>query len=179
MTAPPTASPAVSAVTPTAGPTVAPQSPEPSPSGAPPIETEPAGAAQCEPADIKASHGRVEGAAGSRFTTVELVAAVACSVDLFPAFGLRDANGTVLVGAASQGPGRLDLVAGESYTSDVRLANWCADDPAFPLDFELILAGEEEEVTGATSFPEEGDVPPCNGVDLGRILEATGWELAS
>ena len=154
-------------------PTAAPPSPSPEP-----VETAPAGPAQCEPADIKASHGRVEGAAGSVFTEVELVAGVACSVDLFPAFGLKDANGSVLVGAAAQGPGRIDLVAGASYTSNVRLANWCADDPDFPLRFELIIAGETEEVTGATPFPDDGDIPPCNGQTTGRILEATSWEAA-
>lgn len=154
-------------------PTAAPPSPSPEP-----VETTPAGPAQCEPADIKASHGRVEGAAGSVFTEVELVAGIACSVDLFPAFGLKDGNGSVLVGAAAQGPGRIDLVAGASYTSNVRLANWCADDPDFPLRFELIIAGETEAVTGATPFPDDGDIPPCNGQTTGRILEATSWVAA-
>lgn len=155
---------------------VAPPSLVPSPS-APPAETEPVGAAQCEPADLKASHGLVEGAAGSRLTTVELVAAVACSVDLYPAFALIGAHGTVLVGGASQGPGRVDLVAGESYESNVRLANWCGDDPPFPLNFKLHIGTETEDVTGG-SFPEEGDLPPCNGDTQGPILEATPWDLA-
>ena len=174
--APPSPSAAVT-VAPSISASVAPPSVAPTPS-APPAETPASGAAQCEPADLKASHGRVEGAAGSRFTTVELVAAFACSVDLFPAFGLRDANGSVLVGGTAGGPGRIDLVAGLSYVSDVRLANWCADDPAFPLTFELLVGGATETVTGATSFPEDGDVPPCNGVAVGRILEATSWEAS-
>jgi hypothetical protein len=156
-----------------APPTVA---PAPSPT---PAATTVAGAAQCEPADIKASHGRVEGAAGSRFTTVVLSPGVACSVDLFPAFGLRDADGAVLVGGVPGGPGRLELDPALTYQTDVRLANWCADDPAFPLRFELLLGGATEEVTGATSFPEDGDVPPCNGVTAGRILEAGSWEAAA
>ena len=172
----PSTTPATPVVTPapTLAATVAPPSLAPSPSAAP-VETEPSGAAQCEPADLKASHGRVEGAAGSRFTTVELVAAFACSVDLFPAFGLLDADGAVLVGSVAQGAGRLDLVAGESYESNVRLGNWCADEPAFPLTFELHLGAEREDVTGG-SFPEQGDLPPCNGDTIGPILEATSWE---
>ena len=156
---------------------VAPPTIAPTPSAAP-TETRASGAAQCEPADIKASHGRVEGAAGSRFTTVVLSPGIACSVDLFPAFGLRDANGAVLVSGPAGGSGRIELDTALTYESIVRLANWCADDPAFPLRFELILAGATEEVTGATSFPEDGDVPPCNGETVGRILEASSWEAS-
>lgn len=171
----PTASPIVTAA-PSIPASVAPSSPASSPSAAP-VETAPAGAAQCEPADIKASHGLVEGAAGSSFTTVELVAVGVCSVDLYPAFALIGAHGTVLVGGAAQGSGRIDLVAGESYESNVRLANWCGDDPPFPLNFKLHVGTETEDVTGG-SFPEEGDLPPCNGDTQGPILEASAWELA-
>jgi len=157
---------------------MAPPSVAPSPS-APPAETQATGAAQCEPADIKVSHGRVEGAAGSIFTTVVLSPGFACSVDLHPAFGLRDANGAILVGGAAGGSGRIDLDPELTYETNVRLANWCADDPEFPLRFELILGGgATEEVTGG-SFPEEGDVPPCNGAGAGRILEAGQWEAAA
>ena len=104
---------------------------------------------------------------------------IACSVDLFPAFGLRDANGAILVGGAAGGSGRIELDTALTYETNVRLANWCADDPDFPLRFELLLGGAAEEVTGATSFPEDGDVPPCNGETVGRILEAGPWEAAA
>jgi len=171
--APPTASPVVTSA-PSIAASLALPSVAPTPS-APPVETQASGAAQCEPADIKASHGRVEGAAGSIFTTVVLSPAFACSVDLYPAFGLRDANGAILVGGAAGGSGRIELDPELTYETNVRLANWCADDPVFPLRFELILGGgASEEVTGG-SFPEEGDVPPCNGVTAGRILEAGPW----
>jgi hypothetical protein len=172
----PTASPPLTAA-PSIAASVAPPSVAPTPS-APPAETQASGAAQCEPADIKATHGRVEGAAGSVFTTVVLSPGFACSVDLFPAFGLRNANGAVLVGGAAGGSGRLDLDPDLTYETNVRLANWCADEPDFPLRFELILGGAPEEVTGGP-FPEEGDVPPCNGDTVGRILEATSWEAAA
>jgi hypothetical protein len=155
--------------------TLTPSAPPPT-SPATEAPTEPAGLAQCGPADIKASHGLVEGAAGSRLTTVELSVGVACSVDLFPAFGLVDDDGSALVGSVAQGSGRIDLVAGEGYQSNVRLANWCADEPAFPLTLELHLATETEGVTGG-SFPDQGDLPPCNGDTQGPILEATAWEL--
>lgn len=181
----PAPSPSLAPPSPSAAVTAAPSIPAsatpppvaPTPS-APVAETPPPAAAQCEPADVKASHGRVDGAAGSRFTTVVLSPAFACSVDLFPAFGLRDANGAVLVGGVTGGSGRLDLDTELTYETNVRLANWCADDPVFPLRFELILGGATEEVTGATAFPEDGDVPPCNGETVGRILEASSWEAS-
>ena len=127
-------------------------------------------------ADLKASHGRVEGAAGSLMTEAVLVSETTCSVDAFPALGLRDASGAGLIGGTSASPGAIDLVAGVAYTSDVRLANWCAPEPEFPLDLVIVLGTEELSVTGS-AFPDEGDLPPCNG-EGGPILEATGWEPA-
>ena len=176
-TSPPPSSSPVATAAPSIAASVAPPSVAPTPS-APLAETQAAGAAPCEPADIKVSHGRVEGAAGSIFTSVVLSPGFACSVDLYPAFGLRDADGAILVGGAAGGSGRIDLDPELTYETDARLANWCADDPEFPLRFELILGGgATEEVTGGP-FPEEGDVPPCNGATSGRILEATSWEAA-
>ena len=144
----------------------------------PPASTA-AGLAACELADLKASHGQVEGAAGSIMTTTVLVAAVACSVDAFPALGLRDATGAALVGSAAGGPGRIDLVAGDQYESALRLANWCADGPTFPVTLELIIGGDALVVTSSTgaSFPEDGNLPPCSG-EGGPILEATEWTAA-
>ena len=172
-TAAPTATPTAVPV-PTPSPTAAPTLPASTPTLAPtPAATVVAGDPACTPADLKASHGLVEGAAGSRLTEVILVSAIACSVDAFPALGLRDASGDALVGAASSGPGRIELGPGAAYSSNVRLANWCAPEPAFPLQLEIIIGGDELAVTG-TSFPEEGDLPPCNGTG-GPILEATAW----
>jgi hypothetical protein len=135
-----------------------------------------AGAPACSGADLKASHGIVEGAAGSELTEVVLVSNSACSVDAFPALGLRDSAGGALVGGASAGPGRIDLVAGAAYTSAVRLANWCAPEPSFPLALEIVLGGGAVVVTG-DSFPEDGRLPPCSGAG-GPILEGTAWEPA-
>ena len=135
-----------------------------------------AGAAACTVADLKASHGLVEGAAGSRLTTVVLVAQVACSIDAFPAFGLRDAGGAALVGGTAGGSGTIDLDPNASFQSDVRLGNWCAPDPAFPLELRLKIGADEVAVTGS-SFPEQGDMPPCNG-DGGPILEAGAWAVS-
>jgi hypothetical protein len=127
----------------------------------------------CAPADLKASHGLVEGAAGSRLTDVVLVSAIACSVDAYPALGLRDAGGAIVVGAPAAGPGRIDLQPGVGYESVIRIANWCAADPAFPLALEIVHEGQELPVTGS-SFPEEGNLPPCNGGG-GPILEGGAW----
>ena len=173
--------------TPTASPTIAPPSTPtptvvPTESVAPPTEAATpvasagAGSPACTALDLKASHDLVEGAAGSQFTTVLLVAAMRCSVDAFPAMGLRDANGAELVGSAAGGPGRIDLDPNVSYSSAVRLANWCNPEPAFPLALVVRIGSEEVGVTGS-SFPDEGDMPPCNGGG-GPILEAGQWEAA-
>jgi hypothetical protein len=135
--------------------------------------TSAAGTPACTPADLKASHGLVEGAAGSRLTEIVLVSSSVCSVDLWPTLGIRDAGGNAVVGSTAGGTGRIDLSPVGSYTSEARLGNWCAPDPAFPLKLELRLGADELAVTGS-SFPEEGSLPPCVG-DGGPILEAQAW----
>ena len=135
-----------------------------------------AGAQTCSVAGLKASHGLVEGGAGSVFTTVVLVASVPCSIDLWPAFGLKDGSGNVLVNAVSGGPGRIDLDPELSYQSNVRMANWCGNDPAYPLTFELLTGGAEVKVTGG-SFPEEGSLPQCSGENAGKTFDAQPWEV--
>ena len=171
----------------TVSPTLAPTSPSAT-SGATPVPTSvavetqpptpspipPSVAAPCAAADLKASHGLTEGAAGSRLTEVVLVSATTCSVDTFPVLGLRDAAGGALVGSIPTGSGRMDLVAGMAYVSAVRFANWCRDEPPFPLALELRLGAEALPVTGE-SFPDEGDMPPCNGEGVIPILEAGAW----
>ena len=149
-------------VPPTVTPTVA----------ATPVPSSVAGSPGCTAADLKASHGITDGAAGSLFTEVLLVSNSTCSIDAFPALGLRDSTGTAILGGASGGPGRIELTPGVPYTSNVRVSNWCADEPSFPLELELIVGSEEVAVTGG-SFPEDG-VPPCNG-EGGPILEGTEW----
>ena len=172
----PSATPAANATAgPTAGATGQVAS-EPATTSAPEptvADTGTAGTPPCLLADLKASHGLIEGAAGSRLTEVVLVAAGTCSVDAFPAFRLRDASGAGLVGGTSAGPGAIDLVPGVAYTSSVRIANWCAPEPSFPLALEIVLGEDELPVTG-DSFPEEGDLPPCSG-EGAPVLEGTGW----
>ncbi len=163
------------APTPSAGPptnpaTIAPASLPPLPTAA---DTGSAGTPPCAVADLKASHGLVEGAAGSRLTEIVLVSAATCSIDAYPSLALRDVDGTALLSAPSSGPGGIDLVPGVAHVSQVRLSNWCAPEPDFPLDLEVVIAGAELLVTGG-SFPDEGDLPPCNG-DGGPILEGSAW----
>jgi hypothetical protein len=156
---------------PTSGTTQAPfETAPPSPSPLPPAVLAP-----CAAADLKASHGDVEGAAGSQFTEVVLVSAIACSVDRYPSLGLRDANGAALVGGIPGGIGRLDLVAGAPYVSVVRLANWCREvEPAFPLALE-IRVGAEAVIVSGDPFPAEGETPPCTGEGLPPTLESGAW----
>jgi hypothetical protein len=150
--------------------------PTPTPLPEPTPGTTTSVAPPCAASELKASHGLVEGAAGSRLTTVALVSLVGCSVDAFPAFGLRDANGAPLIGGVAGGPGRIDLAVDATYESGVRVANWCGPEPAFPLVLELVVNGSPIPVTGS-SFPEEGDLPPCNG-STGPILQANAWAVA-
>ncbi len=127
----------------------------------------------CELSDLKASHGLVEVSGDSRLTEVVLVAAGSCSVNLFPGVGLRDPAGAAIVDSPSAGPGRLDLVPDIAYRSQVRLASWCAPEPAFPLTLALLVADGWIEVTGS-SFPEDGELPPC-ATDGATVLEASAW----
>ena len=131
----------------------------------------------CTGADLKASHDLVEGAAGSVLTTVVLVAAAPCSVDLFPAMGLRDANGSDLLASTPTGAGRLDLDPDLSYSSAVRLGNWCNPEPSFPLSLVIRIGAEQVAVTGS-SFPEQGELPPCNGGG-GPVFETGQWEAVA
>jgi hypothetical protein len=173
---------AIPSATPAGQATVAPTASETLPAGTvlTTLEPEPtvtdtgsAGTPPCLLADLKASHGLIEGAAGSRLTEVVLVSASTCSVDAFPALRLRDSTGAGLIGAVSAGPGAVDLVPGVAYMSDVRVSNWCLPQPSFPLSLVVVLGEDELPVTG-DSFPEDGDLPPCNG-DGGATLDATGW----
>jgi hypothetical protein len=175
----PAASPATSAVpteAATPGVTAVPTQTSAPSSVAPTAPEATSGTAACTARDLKASHGIVEGAAGSRLTTVVLTDSVECAIDAFPAFGIRDTHGAELVGSVAGGTGRIELNPDVSYQVDVRFANWCGGDPAFPLKLELRIGAEEVEVTGP-SFPEQGDMPPCNGSN-GPELESGAWEPA-
>jgi hypothetical protein len=160
----------------TTGPTIGPATDGPSasePSATTAAPSTAAGAPPCAAADLKASHGLIEGAAGSALFEVVLVAANACSVDAFPTLGIRDASGGAIVGGVAGGSGRIDLAPQSSYSSAVRLSNWCAADPAFPLTLEIRLGAEELAVTGPL-FEDGSNLPPCNG-EGGANLEAQAW----
>jgi hypothetical protein len=174
----PSAAPTIEpTIAPTPTPTAAPtQSAAPPTEPATPVPSPVTGGSACAAADLKASHDLVEGAAGSRFTNVVLVTASRCAIDAFPAMGLRDAHGAELVGSASGGPGRIDLDPNVSYTSAIRFDNWCNPEPAYPVALVIRIGAEEVAVSGS-SFPGEGDMPPCNGPG-GPTLEAGAWQAA-
>jgi hypothetical protein len=168
---------------PTAAPTVAPATEQPTvlptetavppTDAATPAPTVSSAGSTCTAADLKASHDLVEGAAGSRLTTVVLVAAAKCSVDLYPVLGIRDADGSELVASTTTGPGRIELDPDGSYSSEIRFANWCNPEPKYPLALVIRIGAQEVSVTGS-SFPEAGDMPPCNGTG-GPSLESNPW----
>ena len=135
----------------TTGPTTGPLTAPPASASAPAATIAPATPAPtlptavtppCSASDLKASHGLVEGAAGSRLTEIVLVSAIICSVDAFPVLGFRDASGAALIGGVASGTGRLDLSPESSYSSDVRISNFCADAPSFPITLEIRLGSE-------------------------------------
>lgn len=165
---------AATPTTPSLGPTgaVSVASPTTSPRETP-IATAGVGARSCELDELKASHGLVEAAGDGRVTEIVLVSAGLCSVNLFPSLRLRDATGAEVADSPSAGPGRIDLVADVAYRSQVRLANWCAPDAAFPLTLVLVVADGHIDVTGS-SFPDDGELPPC-ATDGETILEASAW----
>lgn len=150
----------------TAAPTVPPPTVPP---------TTAAGTPACTAADLKATHGLVEGAAGSQLTEVVLVTSVRCSIEATPTLGLRDASGAAIVGGVATGAGRLDLSPELAYASNVRFANWCNPEPDFPLELTIRL-GAEELAVGGGSFPdEESGMPPCNGESVPPTLEGGAW----
>jgi hypothetical protein len=131
-----------------------------------------AGSTPCSVADLKASHGLVDGAAGSIFTDVVLESSSNCTVETAPSLGLQDKSGNALVTATAAGAGSIQLVAGGAYTSTVRIANWCQPEPAFPVSLVLWIDSEKLVVSGG-SFPD-GGMPGCLGTD-GVHLESTPW----
>jgi hypothetical protein len=154
-------------------PTMVPvESDEPEPSDA---DTGSPGTPPCDVGALKASRGITEVRADERVTEVLLVAADTCSIDAYPALLLEDSGGTVLVAVSSAGPGGIDLVPGVAYTSEVRLANWCLGDPAYPVSIGIIHGIATVVVTG-DSFPDEGDLPPCAHEDADPVLSGSAWQ---
>jgi hypothetical protein len=160
------ATPTPTATPPTATPTLLPL----------PTETGAAspGTPACLIEDIKASRGITVVDADDRVTEVVLVAAATCSVDAWPTLLLEDANQNILVAANAAGTGGIDLVEGVAYTSEVRLANWCLGDPAYPVSIGILEGIQTLLVTG-DSFPDQGDLPPCVHQDADPVLSGTAW----
>ena len=172
----PTASPVPAATdTATASP-AATISPTPTPATTvAPTPTPVAGIGICDVANLKASHGLIDGAAGSLFTDVVLVSDTDCTVDTSPSLGLQDKSGNALVTATPAGAGTIQLTAGDAYTSTVRIANWCGPDPAFPLALVLWIDADKL-VVGGGSFPD-GGMPGCIGTG-GVRLESNPWAVS-
>ena len=124
----------------------------------------PLSAAWCTDEDLAVSHGLVEGAAGSRFTTVTLTVEGAsdCALANPPAYELRDANGNTIA-LARTGPIEAIVVSpGTVAASDVQLANWCQE-AAQPFGLFLLVEGEAAILVGGGPFPEAGELPNCIG----------------
>src|SRR5262249_21721609 len=159
-------------IAPTVAPTLTPATPGPVATLAATAAPTIAGTLPCGPADLKASHGLVDGAAGSVFTEVVLEANSTCTVDATPSIGLQDKNGTALIAVTQASGGPFELTAGSAYSTTVRLANWCGKDPTFPVSL-LIWVDADKLIVGGGSFPSDG-MPGClGGPGSAATLEAT------
>ena len=112
-----------------------------------PTEVGGTAAAACRESDVELIHGRVDGAAGSRFTTMTLTVtgAAACTIPVTPTIELIDAGGAQLAVTALPGPVvTMEVPVGTAVTSNVQLANWCDPPPAEPaLSFRIrVIRGE-------------------------------------
>jgi len=135
-------------------------------------------AGACRESDVELAHGRVDGAAGSRFTTLTLTVtgAAACRIPAAPTIELIDASGARLVQTAPAGPvTMMEVQVGTAVTSNVQLANWCDPPPAEPLSLSLVLDGVSLPVLGGP-YPDPGGLPGCNGAG-GPTFAATDWQL--
>jgi Domain of unknown function (DUF4232) len=142
----------------------------PAPSAGP---TPTAGLTGCAVGDLKASHGIVEGASGARLTSVVLESDTTCTVSAVPNLALIDDSQLVLATSSTPGPQTITLAPGGVYGSDVRFANWCGNDPAYPITLFILIGDRSVAVTGG-SFPESNDMPPCLGTDAAELM-GTPW----
>jgi hypothetical protein len=134
--------------------------------------------AACRQSDVELAHGRVDGAAGSRFTTLTLTVtgAAACTIPVSPAVELLDSAGARLLEATPAGAvAMFEVPVGTAVTSVVQLANWCDARPAEPLSLALVLDGVSVPVQGGP-YPDPGGLPGCNGAG-GPVFAATDWQL--
>jgi hypothetical protein len=169
--------------TPSPGPTVTPASSPgatttPAPTVGPsPTEVGSPANADCTPADIELTHGRIDGAAGSRFTTltVTVTGPTACVLPAGPTVELVDAGGAILITSVATGASSLDLSPGATATSTIQLANWCTDPPAQPVTLTLVLGSAKIGAAGGP-FPSENEMPPCNGGPA-LVFAPSPWAL--
>ena len=119
-----------------------------------PTEVGSPASADCTPADIELAHGRIDGAAGSRFTTLTLTVTgpAACSLPGGPTVELVDAGGAILFTSAAAGASPIDLPPGATATSTIQLANWCTDPPAQPVTLTLVLGSATIDAAAARSL---------------------------
>lgn len=152
-------------------PSFTPETDPPEPSD---TDTGSPGTPACAVDALKASRGITEVDGDDRTTEVVLVAADTCSIDAYPTLLLQDADSNIVVAANPAGPGGIDLVGGVAYSSEVRLGNWCLDEPSYPVSIGILQGIQTLLVTG-DSFPEEGDLPACLHEDADPVLSGTAW----
>jgi hypothetical protein len=135
-------------------------------------------AAACAGADITATGGPWEGAAGSRGSSIVVTNAgsVACALPADPTVAMLDQAGTVvLANTPPQSGAGPTLVSGSSVGFSLVIGNWCDQQVTFPLHFSLALAADAVEVDGLFATTLD-DLPPCNGPGQPPSISTSGWQ---
>jgi hypothetical protein len=159
------------------GPSATPEAATPTPVA---LATEsPNGAARpCTDADLTLEHGFADGAAGSRFTIMNLTVSgpEECSLPAIPTIRLVDATGEqVAIGAPAGEITTIEVQPGTVLQSTIQFNNWCEDVTAEPLTLVVIVDDLALPVSGGP-FPNPGGLPPCMGAG-GPLLESSPWRI--
>jgi len=137
--------------------------------------SQPAAQAACVASDLRGAVTGWEGAAGHRIAPISISNAgtTACLLPQYLRPALIDAGGRALmVGQLVSQPAPIELAAGAEATSMVDMANYCGAAPAKPLKIRLYLPDETSiELAAASSLPNPGDAPPCNGPNVPASIQ--------
>jgi hypothetical protein len=189
-----TVAPATSAPTaipvPSPSPTPAPPSPTVVP--APPASVIPPAPGACTGPGLAALVTEWQGAAGSRFGTIQVTntGAASCAVSGTPGVQLVDANGHVFLDSAGLGKPATVLptdptlslpAAGVSplYLS-VALSNYCGPAPTGPVTVALVLPSSLGRLVATVGPGVTIDMAPCNGAAGPTVLGIqTGWSTTA
>jgi Protein of unknown function (DUF4232) len=194
------APPATGAPTPTLAPVATP-APTPSPTPVPasptlaPVpsaSTVPQASGACTGPELAAILTQWQGAAGSRFGTLQVTdkAAAPCTVSGTPGVQLIDGNGHVFLDSAGLGKPAtvsptdptltLPAAAASPLFLSVALSNYCGPAPTGPVTVGLVLPSSLGRLVATVASGVSIDMAPCNGAAGPTVLGIqTGWSTAA